>query len=157
MKSFFLFFLMLLAAGATAQRGTGPDLGDSREAVREKLQRYLDKHKRTGTLIDTDTSLLLRAPMKSDTVLFSYGFNPGGRLASFGYSGCRECVQKFLSELLANKRFGWRRLNDSVYYANYGKRQVVEITDAGGQLSFKRSIVSLTKAEYAALWPEGQR
>ena len=135
MKKLLLLPLLLTVAGASAQRGGSPDLHDSRADVRQKLQQYVAQHKLAAELSENDTALLLRVPAEpGSTVLFSYYFDGAARLRAYRYSECTPCVEKYLAGLLANTRYDWRPVNDTLYRAK-GDGRLLRVARDGADLS----------------------
>ena len=134
MNRIILFLLLLPAAGFSQNF-----IGKNKAWVKKYLQKQISKNDSiTITLTDNDSALLYS--IKAGKTLpadFIYGFNKSGKCQSEKIiAGCDSCFNKFLKNLLSEKRYEWKKINENQYVSKYAAQRMIELPPENNNFSY---------------------
>lgn len=129
-------------------------IGKSKTQVKKNLQRQIVKNDSlTITLTDND-SLIIYA-VKGGKVFpadFMYGFNKSGKCRSEKISlTCDSCYKIFLRDVLAQKKYGWKKINENQYISKFAARMMIELPAESKELYYTILKTTWTKKLYSLL------
>ncbi len=130
-----ILFLLLLPAAGFSQNF----IGKSKAQVKKYLQKQISKNDSLDiTLIDEDS--VLRYSIKAGTTLpadFIYGFTKSGKCQSEKIiAWCDSCFNKFLKNVLDQKRYQWKKINENQYVSKYTARRMIELPPENKYFSY---------------------
>lgn len=130
-----LFFLCFFPLISTAQNF----IGKKRARVIKLLQQEIKKNDSlTISLTTTDSTVICSVKAgKSSPADFIYSFNKSGKCtAEKIMASCDSCFTKYLQQLLANKRFEWKKINENQYISKYTAYRVIELPGDTKEFSY---------------------
>lgn len=120
-----LFFLLLPVTGISQNF-----IGKSKAQVKKFLQKKILKNDSLDITL-TDEDLFLRFSIKAGKTLpsnFIYGFNKSGKCQSEKIIAlCDSCFNKFLTNILSEKKYQWKKINENQYVSKYSARMMIEL------------------------------
>ncbi len=134
-------------------------IGKSKIQVKKILQRQIVRNDSlTITLTDNDSVILYS--VKAGRVYpadFIYGFDNYGkcRLEKISLT-CDSCYKIFLQDVLAQKKYGWKKLNENQYISKYASRMMIELSAESKDLYYTILKTAWTKKLYSLLTDTNQ-
>lgn len=129
-------------------------IGKSKTQVKKNLQRQIIKNDSlTITLTDNDSAIIYS--VKAGKVYpadFMYGFDNYGkcRLEKTSLT-CDSCYKIFLQAVLAQKKYGWKKINENQYISKYSSRMMIELPAESKELFYTILKTTWTKKLYSLL------
>ena len=100
----------------------------------QKVKKSIAKYKpindsTTISLQETDSSILMSIRgTGSQPADFLYRFNKEGKCISEKITAyCDSCYKKFLGDLLAIKKYKWKKINENQYISGYNSKMMIEL------------------------------
>jgi hypothetical protein len=125
MNRIILFLLLLPAAGFSQNF-----IGRSKAQVKKILQKQILKNDSLDITL-TDDDSVLHYSIKAGKTLpadFIYGFTKSGKCQSEKIIAlCDSCFNKFLKNVLSQKRYDWKKINENQYVSKYAARMMIEL------------------------------
>jgi len=132
-----LTFLLLLLLPATVFSQNF--IGRSKAQVKKFLQKQILKNDSLDITL-TEDDPFLRYSIKAGKTLpadFVYGFNKSGKCQSEKIIAlCDSCFNKFLTNILSEKRYQWKKINENQYVSKYGARMMIELPPENKDFSY---------------------
>lgn len=129
-------------------------IGKSKTHVKKELGKKRDKNN-TLTIILADNDSVLVYSYKDASlqpVDFIYGFDARGNCNMEKVkAGCDSCFRKYLQQVLQQKKFGWRKVNENQYVSNFPDRLLLEIPPENKDFSYTILRTEWTREVYNML------
>jgi hypothetical protein len=130
-----IVFLLLLPVAGYSQNF----IGKSKVYVKKLLQKQISKNDSLDITL-TDDDSVLRYSIKAGKTLpadFIYGFNISGKCRSEEIiAGCDSCFNKFLKNVLRQKKYEWKKINENQYVSKYTARMMIELPPENKYFSY---------------------
>ncbi len=129
-------------------------IGKSRPQVKKELQKMVEKNDSLNAVLnDNDSALVLSyTGPATRPVNFIYRFNKAGNCSSEKVmAGCDSCYKKYLSHLLSQKKFEWKKINENQYISRYADHMMIELPGNPGDFSYAILLTDWTKELYQML------
>ena len=124
MKRLLLLLMICLPFVSFAQQ----HIGKTKAIVKKSLQ--LEAKKVPGALL-SDSGTVLSYSLKqgtSSTVNFIYRFNKAEICISEQVTGqCDSCFKNQLNKVLADTKYGWKKINENQYASKFSEKMVIEL------------------------------
>jgi hypothetical protein len=129
-----LFVLLMPVCGFTQN-----NIGKYKKQVKKYLQGQI-KRNDSLTITLTDNDSLLTFSIKAGKTLpadFIYGFNKNGKCQMEKViAGCDSCFNKFLKNVLSQKKYDWKKINENQYVSKYNTRMMIELPPENKDFSY---------------------
>lgn len=124
----FIFFLAIMLAPFSGSSQNF--IGKTYKEVKKKLKRY---QKSTDSFLVkiTDSAEYIKMSVlgrDNNTADFVYGFDDKGKCKSekvIAY--CDSCYKKYLDAVLAEKKYGWKKINMNQYISSFEHHLMIEL------------------------------
>lgn len=129
-------------------------IGKSKAQVRKKLQEQIEKNDNLSILLTEKESELVFTikPVKVLPAEFIYGFDKNGKCQSEKITAyCDSCFNKFLQDVLEQKRFDWKKINENQYVSKYRAQMMIELPAENNDFSYTILKTAWTKKLYKML------
>lgn len=114
-------------------------IGKTHAQVKKDLGKKIAKND-TLTIVmnDNDSTIVYSYQDKeAQPVDFIYGFNKAGKCwFEKVTAGCDSCFRKYLSALLAQKKYEWKKINENQYISRYADQLMIELPGNDKDYSF---------------------
>ena len=150
MKKITLLLVLIFPAICFSQKF----IGKSKEQVKKQLQQQITKNDGSGiTITDNDSGIFYSVKHDIDlTTEFYYTFDKAGKCQlEKVVAGCDSCFTKYLQATLAEKKYGWKKINENQYISNYTSRMMIELPAESKELTYTILRTEWTKQLYAML------
>lgn len=124
----FLFFLVVMIAPFTGSSQNF--IGKTYKEVKKKLKRY-EKSADSFAVKVADSAGYIRMSVfgrDKNAADFIYGFDEKGKCKSekvIAY--CDSCYKKYLDAVLAESKYGWKKINMNQYISSFEHRLMIEL------------------------------
>jgi hypothetical protein len=128
-------------------------IGKSRQKIIKGLTKYLEKDSVTNSPIkeSADAIVLSVNDPKLKQVDFIYYTNSLNKcIAEKVIARCDTCYTKFTNNILADKNYGWKKVQDNLYVSKYNKKLQLELYKED-QFTYVIRKTNWTKEEYNRL------
>ena len=150
MKRVYLLSLLLLPFIGFSQNL----IGKTKTQVKKKLQRQVTKNNNLSAVITDNDSLVVYSIKSKDAYPadFIYSFNKSGRCQSEKViTRCDSCFTRYLAATLAEKKYGWKKINENQYVSGYTYRMMIELPAESKELFYTILRTEWTKELYDML------
>lgn len=134
MNRIILLLLLLPATGFSQNL-----IGRSKAQVKKILQKQILKNDSLDITLTDNDSLLIFSIKAGKTLPadFIYGFNKLGKCQSEKViAGCDSCFNKFLKNVLYQKKYDWKKINENQYVSKYAARMMIELPPENKDFSY---------------------
>jgi hypothetical protein len=85
-----------------------------------------------------DSTITMRVKGSGNTeTLFIYLFDSDGRCRSEQIkASCDSCYKKYLDDVLAQKKYQWKKINENQYISSFRKKRMIEIPAENNDFSY---------------------
>jgi hypothetical protein len=129
-------------------------LDKSKSEIKKELEQYIKTHSSNSpSLQETDSTVILRLTEAGQERQTVYGFDAVSGKCSWEKqiaSGKME-YNKLLQELLSQKSFGWKKLNENQYVSKFSSQMLIELPQDENDYSFIIFRTNWTKELYDLL------
>ncbi len=141
-----LLFVLFIPAVAFSQAF----IDQTKKQVREHLESYQENKKYNGQQADiTETDSTITLSAGEPATLFIYSFDETGRCKSKKIiANCDSCYKTFLDEILAEKNYNWKKLNENQYISDFDSKMMIELSFENGKSGFTILRIPWTKEVY---------
>jgi len=145
MKARIIIALLLLPAFSFCQK----HINQTHAAVMADLKKY-----KAGSIkpVFTETDSTITMSVKGGDVKamdFIYAFDKSGKCNSEKtMANCDSCVNKMLQEIVNNKKFGWRQINENQYVSKFEDHLMIELPVNPNEFSYTILRMDWTRASY---------
>lgn len=148
MIRFIISALLLLPLSVTAQKY----IDKSREYVKNELKKYVAENKTfKPKLAEKGQSLtLIVNDPSAQQAEFTYQFDETSGLCNLQKtsSSCDSCYKKYLQNLLDQKEYQWKKINESQYISRFSDYLLIEMQTEDNKQSFTLIKTQWTKELY---------
>jgi len=149
----YIIFILLLFFPATVYSQQYFD--KSKSEVKKELEAYLLDNKAINpALTETDSTLVLMVndPV-AQTARFIYGFDRATGQCNYQRTeaGCNSCYKNYLNNLLGQKSYDWKKINENQYVSKFADRLLLELPVEAKDYSFALFKTQWTKELYDLL------
>ncbi len=130
MTRFLSFAILVVVLLAAQQTHAQHFIGKTYKEVNKKLKKYKTGIPNTSVQV-TDSAGTLHLAVRGDinsSADFIYAFDENGKCKSeklIAY--CDSCYKKYLNEALAQKKFGWKKINANQYASSFEQKMMMEL------------------------------
>ncbi len=151
MRRIIFIFLLQLPVAAFSQKYF--DLPKSE--VKKELEKYvLDNKTINPVLSETESTLVLAVnDPAAQPASFIYGFDKitGKCNSRKTVAACDSCYKKYLDNLLAQKNYQWKKINENQYVSKFADRLLLELRVDDNDYTFTLLKTEWTKELYDIL------
>jgi len=129
-------------------------IGKSKTQIRKELQKQIEKNDSLKIILTEKGSELVYTikPVKVLPAEFIYGFDKNGKCRSEKITAyCDSCFNKFLQDVLKQKRFAWKKINGNQYVSKYRAQMMIELPAENKDFSYTILKTAWTKELYKML------
>lgn len=129
-------------------------IGKDKAYVKKFLEQEKARHDSLDITITQNDSVMVYEikPGKTKAATFSYRFDKDGRCHSEKVkASCSDCIQQYLQNALAQKKYGWKKINENQYVSAYKHKLMIELSVNETDFSFYILRASWTKKLYKIL------
>jgi hypothetical protein len=123
-------------------------IGKSKQRVRKVFMEYAQTKRILINETDSSFHVMVR-DSAFKPVDFVYLFDDGECNTEVRFADCDSCIQKYLSETLADQNWGWKKVNEKQFLSKSSKRLLLELPDDAGRSAY--IIRRVTRKEYTKL------
>ncbi|HMK27985.1 MAG TPA: hypothetical protein VK483_18285 [Chitinophagaceae bacterium] len=126
-------------------------INKTKSQVKQELnKRFLKKDSISASITETDSTLLLKirgaGVTEADHI---YGFDRSGKCSTEKIvTWCDSCHEKLLQQLLADKKYNWKKINMNQYVSDFSESLFIEVQVMDDVYSFTILKFSLNKKMY---------
>lgn len=143
LKSFILLLLFFPLAASSQKY-----IDKARADVKKELEKYVSDNKTIHPLLtETDSTLVLAVnDPAAQPVSFIYGIDEKTGKCDYQktVASCDSCYKKYLKNLLDQKTYGWKKINENQYVSKYAFQLMLELPVEDKDYSF-----TLFKAQWS--------
>lgn len=136
MKKALLIFLLVYSSSADAQNF----IDKSPEQVLRKLEGYTLPPGFEKPVFSRDDSTITMTVKATNGVVssFTYQFDrqSGKCRSELIKASCDSCFQKYLGDVLAQKKYQWKKINENQYVSAYSKKRMIELPAENKDFSY---------------------
>lgn len=151
MHRIFFLFLLHLPVAVSAQKYFDKSRGD----VKKELEKYvLDNKSINPKLTETDSTLVLAVnDPTAQPARFIYGFDKSTGQCNYQrtIASCDSCYKKYLENLLGQKEYQWKKINENQYVSKFADRLLLELRVEDNDYTFTLFKTAWTKELYDIL------
>jgi len=151
MKRLLFMFLMFAPSSGFSQLY----INKTKSKVKEEIGKtFSEKKTISSTIAETDSSLVLKTtgPGSAETDHI-YSFDKTGKCSTEKtVTGCDSCFDKLLQQVLALKKYRWKKMNLNQYISKFSAGVFVEIQAADNMYSLTVFRMHLKKKMYRSLF-----
>lgn len=151
MPRYILFLALLWPSFAFSQKY----FDKNRDEVKKELEKYISTNKNINPVLsETDTTLIITVnETQGKTTRFIYEFDRKTGKCSIQRTaaGCDSCYKKYLENLLAQKEYGWKKLNGNQYVSKFSSHLLLELPLDESEHTFTLFRASWSKELYDIL------
>jgi hypothetical protein len=127
--------------------------GESRVVTKQKLGQYLLFYGYNGQFSDTDSTvdITITQPGADWAISSSFYFGTGDSCRWISHTRCDKYQEAGFANVLANKKAGWVKLNETTYVTKYAIGELMDVTRKDSCLTYRTRWLKMTKTEYKNL------
>lgn len=153
MKKYLQYFLLVLFVCICAGLSAQEQFDKTRTEVKKDLEKLAAVSPGTTKVKESDSTFVLSHAGTGGPVQFIYRFDKQTGACNYQkiQASCDSCIKKYLDQLLSQKTYGWKKINENQYVSNFESRLLIELPVDEKENSFILFRAQWTKEFYDIL------
>jgi hypothetical protein len=129
-------------------------MDQTKDDVKKELEKYVAANSQLRpVLTETDSTLVLSVTEQSQPAVFVYGFDQTTGKCDYQQTtaNCDSCYKKYLKNLLDQKIYNWKKINENQYVSAFEYQLLLELSAEANDYSFTLIKTKWTKELYDLL------
>lgn len=151
-KNVLLFFLIVYCAGICNAQSF---IGKKPDQVMKLLNKYeagANFEKPVITRQDSTITMLVKGSGNIQTTfIYRFSGSSGKCITEQVKASCDSCYKKYLDDVLAQKKYHWKKINENQYISSYSQKRMIELPVDPADFSYMILKTGWTKKLFSLL------